>query len=160
MKCALLLTLIIFIISCNGRFSTKENDEATDTITDYDTSAVNPAEKTSTCYESINGRDTVYLSLFSASEVITGSLQYRYYEKDKNSGSVNGMMRGDTLFAEYIFMSEGKASLREVAFLKQGNSFTEGYGDMKQVRGRMTFKNTNELSFTGNPLQMVNCTNE
>jgi hypothetical protein len=92
----------MLITACN---TANNNEEQNDTIKDYDTSNLNPAESVSTCYESINNKDTVLLSLFSESEVITGSLIYNYYEKDKNKGTLIGKMYGDTLFANYIFMS-------------------------------------------------------
>jgi hypothetical protein len=102
----------------------------------------------------------VFLSIFSQSKVITGSLVYNYYEKDKNSGTIKGNMYGDTLIADYIFNSEGITSTREVAFLKQQSAFIEGYGDMQEEGDKMVFKNRSNLSFSGKPLRMVNCKEE
>ena len=66
-------------------------------------------------------------------------------------------MYGDTLLAEYIFKSEGITSIREVAFLKQDDSFVEGYGDVEEQYGKMVFKNRSALSFTGKVLHKVDC---
>jgi len=145
--------LIFMIASCHNNGN---NPDSNDTLKDY-SNDTNPAEAISTCYESVNGKDTVLLSLFSESEVITGSLIYNYYEKDKNKGTLHGNMHGDTLIANYIFMSEGKTSERQVAFLKQGNNFIEGYGDVEEQNGKMIFKNTSSLSFTSSPLHKVDC---
>lgn len=145
-------------VACNNDRSETNNDA--DTIKDYDTGTSSPAETISECYENINGKDTVFLSIFSQSKVITGSLVYNYYEKDKNSGTIKGNMYGDTLIADYIFNSEGVTSTREVAFLKRESAFIEGYGDMQEEGGKMVFTNRSNLSFSGKPLRMVNCKEE
>jgi len=150
-----LLFLLMTCVACNNDGS--ETNNGADTIKDYDTGTSSPAETISECYENINGKDTVFLSIFSQSKVITGSLVYNYYEKDKNSGTIKGNMYGDTLIADYIFNSEGVTSTREVAFLKRESAFIEGYGDMQEEGGKMVFTNRNNLSFSGKPLRMVNC---
>ena len=153
---ALLLRSALFIISLPACNNSNDHAKNNDTIKDY-TSKSDPAESVSTCYENINGKDTVALSLFSESKVITGSLIYNYYGKDKNNGTVRGYMYGDTLIADYIFMSEGKTSERQVAFLKKDRSFIEGYGDVEELDGRTVFKNRSSLNFTGSPLHQVSC---
>ncbi|MGN6354327.1 MAG: hypothetical protein ACTHLB_13110 [Parafilimonas sp.] len=153
-----LLFLLMTCVACNNDGS--ETNNGADTIKDYDTGTSSPAETISECYENINGKDTVFLSIFSQSKVITGSLVYNYYEKDKNSGTIKGNMYGDTLIADYIFSSEGITSTREVAFLKRESAFIEGYGDMREEGGKMVFTNRSSLSFSGKPLRMVNCKEE
>ncbi len=59
-------------------------------------------------------------------------------------------MKGDTLFAEYKFMSEGTESIREVAFLKKENDFVKGYGDSEEKNGKMIIKNKSGLNFNNN----------
>ena len=153
-----LLFLLMMCVACNN--SNVETYDNADTIKDYNTGTSSPAETISECYENINGKDTVFLSIFSQSKVITGSLVYNYYEKDKNSGTIKGNMYGDTLIADYIFNSEGITSTREVAFLKRQSAFIEGYGDMQEEGDKMVFKNRSNLSFSGKPLRMVNCKEE
>ena len=147
-------TVLILCLACN---ISNNNEENNDTIKDYNTGTSSPAESVSSCYESINGKDTVFLSIFNKSKIITGSLNYNYFEKDKNSGTLRGNMYGDTLLADYIFKSEGITSIREVAFLKQDDSFMEGYGDVEEQYGKIVFKNRSTLSFTGKPLHEVDC---
>ncbi len=153
-----LFFLLMTCVACNNDRS--ETNNGADTIKDYDTGTSSSAETISECYENINGKDTVFLSIFSQSKVITGSLVYNYYEKDKNSGTIKGNMYGDTLIADYIFNSEGVTSTREVAFLKRESAFIEGYGDMQEEGGKMVFTNRSSLSFSGKPLRMVNCKEE
>ena len=149
-----ILIVLVLLAACNN--GSNNADKSSGTVRNHDTTTSN-SETAIQCYESINEKDTVYLNLFEQSEIITGSLIYFHYEKDANVGTINGSMHGDTLFAEYVFSSEGLSSIRDVAFLKKGSDFIEGYGDMKQEGEKMAFKNTATLSFTGKPLNKVDC---
>jgi len=85
-------------------------------------------------------------------------MNYCIAGKDKNTGTLQGQVRGDTIFADYTFWSEGKQSVRQVAYLKKDNSLLEGYGDAQEQGGKMVFKNTGALNFgKGVVLQKVNC---
>ena len=102
------------------------------------------------CYIGILKKDTVSLT-FNTNDSIakSGKLSYHFFEKDKNDGEFSGEMKGDTLFADYTFMSEGVSSIREVAFLKKGDTFTEGYGEIMDNIGKVTFKDKKTLKFDG-----------
>jgi len=110
------------------------------------------------CYAYSSAKDTVRLTLNTTQPTVTGQLSYRYFEKDRNEGTIRGAMHGDTLRAEYTFQSEGVASVREVAFLRRGTSFIEGYGDVVERGGAMVFKQPQNLKFgTTNALIAVPC---
>ncbi len=102
------------------------------------------------CYVYTSAKDTVNLHLQTSGNIVTGDLAYNYFAKDKNTGTIQGNMKGDTLVAEYKFMSEGTESIREVVLLKKGNDFVEGYGDAEEKNGRMIFKDTSGLNFNSN----------
>jgi hypothetical protein len=57
-------------------------------------------------------------------------------------------MKGDTLFANYTFTSEGMLSYREVAFLKKENSFLLGSGEIMNTGNRDVFRNREEIEFS------------
>lgn len=99
------------------------------------------------CYTYIKDRDTAKITLMSSGVITTGELSYSLYEKDKNTGIFEGELHGDTLIAEYTFSSEGKESVRQVAFLKKGDQLLEGYGDAVEKDRKMVFKNTAALKF-------------
>lgn len=80
---------------------------------------------------------------------VSGHLSYNYADKDDNSGTILGEYKGDTLYADYTFVSEGKESIREVAFVKNGATLTEGFGDIMEEGGKVSFKNKATLSYTG-----------
>ena len=109
------------------------------------------------CYGYTNAKDTVMLHIMNTGNNVTGDAEFKYAGKDKNTGTLTGEMKGDTLLANYKFMSEGKESTRQVAFLKKGESFNEGYGASIEKAGSMVFKNTGALKFTGTALVKIDC---
>jgi hypothetical protein len=134
-----LITLITLLASCGRR---------PDKAADAGSAATHT--KTAGCYAYINsGRDTVELRLYITEHKVTGDMVYKLHEKDANQGTLQGELKADTLFADYLFTSEGKESVREVAFLKQGNSLVEGFGEVEERDGRMAFTNRKALDFNG-----------
>ncbi len=137
----------ILIASCDD--NPKQNTNVEKTIRD---------SITENCYTYISNKDSAFMRIKMAYDSVTGELIYNYFEKDKNTGTIHGKMKGDTLFADYTFLSEGMKSIRQVAFLKSGNDFAEGYGDMEDVNNKMVFKNTGKLNFKSNIiLKQVEC---
>lgn len=153
--------LVLFIAaiataSCNNEpAKSNEVSTITDTTKPVENKVMIPA---STCYSSITGKDTVLLKVETFPNVVTGKLTYKLYEKDSNSGNFNGVMKGDTLIADYTFLSEGKSSVRQVAFIIKNNTATEGYGNMEEKAGKMVFKNIQNLTFAkGLKLSKIEC---
>lgn len=101
------------------------------------------------CYQGILGKDTITMNLeLKGNEVTSGQLRYNFFEKDDNQGELTGLIVGDTLKAAYTFMSEGAATVREVAFLKRGKNYVEGYGDViDDNHGNVSFKDSKKLQF-------------
>lgn len=146
------------ILSCNNQ---QENTTEETTATSADT-ANTPAATIQIpdklCYASMKGKDTVMLTVEKFPNVVTGRLAYKLYQKDSNKGDFEGVMNGDTLIADYKFMSEGKESVRQVAFLIKDSIATEGYADMEEKEGKMVFKTTVKLNFLkGMKLQQIAC---
>jgi hypothetical protein len=135
---------------------TNENTAATtDTVAKPDAPVLADG---SFCYRAVSGQDSVRMHLKVAGNIITGGLNYDFAEKDRNTGTLSGEMKGDTLLATYTFMSEGKESQREVAFLRKGEEWVEGYGDSKEDKGKMVFVNTSALDFSSaKPLTTTDC---
>jgi len=109
------------------------------------------------CYLALIGKDSILMQIVTENNTVAGKLHYRFYEKDKSGGTLFGNMRGDTLVADYKFMSEGMESEREVAFIRSGDNFIEGYGESIDKDGRMVFKNISSLKFEGKPMQKTDC---
>lgn len=112
------------------------------------------------CYSAIIKKDTISMSVtIHQDKSVTGKLDYNFYEKDKNEGTLVGELKGDTLLADYTFMSEGMSSVRQVAFLKKGNTYVEGFGDVvDDNKGKVTFKDVKQLKFDGKVvMKKVDC---
>ena len=99
------------------------------------------------CFQHIAQKDSAFLSLDTKNNQVTGHLSYRLYEKDKNNGTVSGIVKGDTIIADYTFQSEGMTSTREVVWLKKNGQLLEATGDIEEVNGKTKFKNLSKLSF-------------
>lgn len=110
------------------------------------------------CYAYIENQDTIQLQIRTLNDSVKGRLTYNLFEKDINRGTLDGMMKGDTLFASYTFFSEGIESTREVAFVKVGADFVEAYGDVEVENGKQVFIKTAELRLNNKfILENVNC---
>ena len=154
MKKVILLSAVFIsvLVSCKNE---KEMEKAPVSLDGIDLKQVSEE-----CYSAIIKKDTISMSLnLKGNQVVSGNLSYKFFEKDKNQGTLVGVIKQDTLFAEYTFMSEGVSSVRQVVFLKQGNTYVEGYGDVvDDNKGKVTFKDINQLKFKGNiVLSKVDC---
>lgn len=130
------------VVACNNESTTNQDNTAVPEKTEH------ASIPSATCYIGVSGKDSVILSVRKDDEgLVSGELSYLFYEKDKSRGTFDGRMKGDTLFADYTFSSEGMESKREIAFLQQGNTMTEGYGDATEIQGVMTFKDPKKLEF-------------
>ncbi|TDN38004.1 hypothetical protein E4631_16945 [Hymenobacter sp. UV11] len=99
------------------------------------------------CYAYRTETDTVRLTLQTTQPAVTGQLTYRYFEKDRNQGTIRGTMHGDTLLADYTFQSEGTTSVRQVAFLRRDTGFIEGFGPVAERQDKMVFTQPRTLHF-------------
>jgi hypothetical protein len=150
---ALVVVIISVFVSCK-----KEKEREEMPISTGEIVVEKPFSKE--CYIFTTKRDTVSMTLnIKGNLIATGKLSYKFFEKDKNEGDLAGQIRGDTLVADYTFMSEGVSSIRQVAFLKKGNTFAEGYGDVvDDNKGKVTFKDLKKIKFDGKMvLAKVNC---
>ena len=149
MKNNLLISMVIICV-----FTSCKNN-SNQTIIDNKALTINQMNH---CYVFTSEKDSIFMEVNSKGNLITGNLIYKFFEKDQNNGTLQGIIKGDTLIANYEFTSEGIKSIREVAFLKKGNNFVEGHGDMTEKNGRMIFKNTHILNFNSNIiLKPVQC---
>jgi len=137
----LLLTVVAgFIAACQNKTPEQKIDSL---ATAPDTTVI--ADKA--CYAYIKNKDTASLSMTKAGNAVTGQLDYNFYEKDKNAGTIAGVIKGDTIIADYTFNSEGTSSVREVIFIRKGDQLAEGYGPMEEKGGRTVFTDKSKVKF-------------
>jgi len=140
---------IILFTALAGLISACQNKTAEQTADSLATSPDTVNKDSKACYVYIKNRDTVSLSYTLAGNAIAGQLSYNLFEKDKNSGTIAGVIKGDTILADYTALGEGTTSVRQVAFLKKGDQLLEGYGDSEDKGGKTVFKDLHALKFGG-----------
>lgn len=145
MFCKTCLPAIVMLIALFNACTSNGTNQTTSNSKALDTDIVAGTQQY--CYSYIKDRDTAKITLMSSGPITTGELSYNLFEKDKNNGIFEGELHGDTLIAEYTFNSEGKESIRQVAFLKKGDQLLEGFGDVEEKNGKTMFKNTTNLKF-------------
>jgi hypothetical protein len=143
MKNRIILLALVSVVffSCKK----EEKQQSTDEMKSEVPQVGQPA--TEECYEYVQGKDTIQAKFLVQNMTVSGDLNYKLFEKDKNSGKITGTISGDTLLADYTFMSEGKESVRQVAFLRKNKTLMEGYGESEEKEGKTVFKETKKLNF-------------
>ncbi|SFC83354.1 hypothetical protein [Flavobacterium phragmitis] len=158
MKKVITITTLILIVlsSCKKETTTTEPVQITPSPP-KEAEIVEPAGDQ--CYAWRSNGSVIEMSFnVNSHQEVNGKLSYNIVGKDKNEGSLIGNMKGDTLIADYTFMSEGVSSVREVAFLQKDGAFIEGYGDVVEANGKFSFKDKTKLKFDAkNTLSKVDC---
>jgi hypothetical protein len=140
-----LLLLIAAAVACSD---TGQSDNISPALPDTPVPGKEePPAPVEHCYAKLTGKDTVQLRLAMSGNTVTGSLLYKLAEKDSNKGQLQGTMHGDVLIADYTFRSEGRESVRQVAFQIKDSTAAEGYGQVEEKNGRMVFTDPKKLSF-------------
>jgi len=135
---ALVLCFVVLACACNNQTDEKKPVDAT-------------ISSGASCYQWTNNKDTVTLSISEMNGNISGTLIYSFFEKDRNTGTLTGELKDDLLVADYSFISEGTASVRQVAFKRQGDEWIEAHGEAEEKDGKTVFKNLDSLDFS-NPI--------
>jgi hypothetical protein len=149
MKYTLAIISIAILFSCNS------NDPKT-TISTKESKSQSPSSVD--CYKYTRSKDSIELKIIRANGYITGTLEYNLDGKDRNTGTIQGEMKGDMLVADYTFESEGMKSIRQVIFKKDGDGFIEGYGDVLTQDNKVRFKNIDAVQFSNSiKLAKVDC---
>jgi hypothetical protein len=131
MRTAISFMLLLFT-ACNQAGTTGNNDSTS-------TEEASTENTIAGCYNKISGRDTSKLSLVIDDNKVNGTLEYRIYEKDKNSGVITGTLQDNILRATYEFQSEGLKSTRDVVFKLMGEQVYEAQADSLNTEGLPVF---------------------
>ena len=160
-KVYLCSALVLSLFACNSTKTNSENSSSTTKKADTEnpTDSMKIMIPDNSCYAAvISDVDGALLKLEVFPNVVTGILKYNFAEKDSNEGTLEGKLVGDKIFADYTFKSEGKTSVREVAFLIQGKKITEGYGEMIESNGKMVFKDKKQINYKdGTTFSTIDC---
>lgn len=143
------LLLLLFLAGCNSQNENTTGAEEIKKNTGENSSGINAISNLDGCYLSIFKNDTSSLKINSYNGLVYGKLTYKRYEKDSNTGILNGTIHDSLIIADYTFQSEGISSVREVVFKISGNNLIEGQGDIIINRNgdSAKFKNIAHLKF-------------
>ncbi len=149
--------LLAILFSCNNPRDSKQLDSTHVKDTSVSSKGASQTSREE-CYAGKTGKSIVQLALRIHGDKVEGTLNYLPEQKDKNTGSIMGRLLGDTLLADYTFMSEGIESVRQVTFLRTREGYKEGYAPMRDQNGKMIFVNISEADYSTSPLLVrVDC---
>jgi hypothetical protein len=110
------------------------------------------------CYQMTLKRDTATLNLSVKDTTVTGTLRYDWHEKDRSNGTIKGVLRNNSIYADYTFESEGMTSVREVVFKIQDTVLLQGFGALTEENGKIIFQHRDSLQFdTIHPFLKIMC---
>jgi hypothetical protein len=159
MKLPILLFSIVLTAAtaCNNKQQAEETvPPSTDTPVDNSHIATTPIPLNG-CYRMVINKDTARIRLKVVDSMVTGDLKYHWFEKDRNEGSVKGVVRDSLVILNYTFHSEGTTSVRQVVFKMEGNSLIEGQGEMITA-DTVKYKDIRQLQFQyDHPFVKIDC---
>ena len=147
--------LLIGIVSCKeaSKKVKKTDNEETTTL-----KKEKPKGLQKGCYVYNTNRSTISLQVTKLEDSVSGILLYALAEKDKNTGRFTGTLNNNILLANYTFESEGKKSMRQIAFKVKNDTLIEGYGETTIQGNTRVFEDTSALEFTSSfPLVKRDC---
>ena len=124
---------LTILFSCNQtRISTKENQN--DSLALEETTTI--IDQNRKCFLATLSKDSAFLALKVVDRKVEGTLNYKFFEKDKNTGTVEGILNNDTLNLIYTFSSEGSISTRPVKMYINNGQIFEIYGEEVATKGK------------------------
>lgn len=110
------------------------------------------------CFEATVGKDSASLKINNLNGKISGLLDFNFSEKDDSNGDIKGEFKGDTLFVDYTFKSEGRISKNPLVFLNKDGKLIQGYGEIETYLGKTYFKDHSAIKFQdGFTFEPVEC---
>lgn len=105
-------------------------------------------------YDQNNTRIEIKLQLIK--KKASRTIEYALAKKDRNTGTFEGTFENNILIADYTFQSEGKKSVRQIAFQLQDDQLVEGYGEL--TADGTNFIDISKIRFNSiMPLTKTNC---
>lgn len=116
----------------------------------YGCSQTGPVNKeTTVLYRAIDKTDTADLKINYSGNAFYGQLEINYNGAYKDSGDVNGIVKGDTLKGTYYFEHYG-IELKQripISLLKKNTKLIMGIGEMEILMNMTFFKKTVPIDY-------------
>jgi len=147
----------LLVFGCKTKTEKENNNGQPETTTVVEEKSAPSLEVGCYIYDA-NGNRIVF-EITDVSTTVLGNLSYALKEKDGNKGTFAGVMNDSVLLGKYTFISEGKESTREMAFLVEDAQLIEGFGELDSTG--TAFKDVAVLSFSSSmPLSKTECDTE
>ncbi|MBM6499917.1 hypothetical protein [Flavobacterium macrobrachii] len=105
-------------------------------------------------YDQNNTRIEIKLQLIK--KKASRTIEYALAKKDRNTGTFEGTFENNILIADYTFQSEGKKSVRQIAFHLQDDQLVKGCGEL--TADGTKFIDISKIRFNSiMPLTKTNC---
>ncbi|MET4080264.1 hypothetical protein ABIB40_000204 [Pedobacter sp. UYP30] len=140
MKNLIILTALVsafFVTSCTQTSKTVGDEKTPDKLID------------SACYGAAFDKDNAHMVLKNyASGKVGGTLEVNYEKNPKNTGTLDGKFKGDTLYVDYRFTSGTETvHTNPLAFLKKDGKLIMGVGQIETTLGRSYFVKDKPINF-------------
>jgi len=149
--------LFVLVSACSGPLEKKLVESAVPVKNDP--AAIVPApDSLSGCYQMIIGKDTAWMNIILQGNSLIGKLNYKRFEKDNSTGGLQLQFTNGKWEGWYDFLSEGKASVRQIIFKYDEGTFEEAYGDVIMKQDSVFYKYPSTLNFErGHPFRKMAC---
>ncbi|MCZ8089868.1 hypothetical protein [Flavobacterium sp.] len=105
-------------------------------------------------YDQNNTRIEIKLQLIK--KKASRTIEYALAKKDRNTGTFKGTFENNIFIADYTFQSEGKKSVRQIAFQLQDDQLVEGCGEVTADGTKLI--DISKIKFNSTmPLTKTNC---
>jgi hypothetical protein len=159
MKISTGILCTLLFIACNNSNNTNEGAPQTIHANAGDTiiTSAKPVVFNG-CYEMTLKKDSAFLQIQLTDSTVSGNLDYHWYQKDSNNGTIKGVVRDSLLIAAYTFQSEGVTSVREVIFKIHDQELWPAFGGLTPHNDTLVFKDKNNLQYDNkHPFIKINC---
>jgi hypothetical protein len=153
-----LVASFLLLFACNSNQSSGQEESNNDSTVQ---TGINNVQDTlvSGCYSLINGRDTASLVIEKKGTIVSGSLSYNLFEKDRNDGTFTGEITGNRINVWYMFRSEGIMSVRQEAWQINNGQLWPATGEVTVRNDTARFADPSTLKFDkGRAFVKVPCT--
>ncbi len=132
---AIITILVVLFLSAIVLISINKNNE----VTYIPPSPSTEEDSIKGCYVATIDKDVYTLNIQSQNGAqISGTLDFRNFQKDSSHGTFNGTYTDGVLLGDYSFSSEGTDSVMQVIFKKFGEDFVRGYGELDSTGTRFS----------------------
>lgn len=122
MKKITLSCLILSIAACS---SPDSRSAKTDTLINNDTLVKAKTTVYSLCFLNKQAKDSTSIELVIHGIKVTGQMNWLPYQKDSRKGTLDGIIKNDTLHATWSFMQEGMKDTLKLSFLFKNNQLAQ-----------------------------------